>query len=274
LCLGLDATIEGEEGDVSNEYASGDKNNLNLPGLQQELLEAVYKTGKPVILVLLSGSALAVTFADENVPAIIQGWYPGADGGKAIASLIFGEYSPSGKLPVTFYSTSEELPDFRDYSMKNRTYRYMENEALYPFGFGLSYTKFNYSPLEISKKKLNIGESLEVSTVVKNIGSYAGEETVQLYLTDVEASVEVPKWQLKGIKKTNLEPGEEKKISFSLSPRQMALINEDGKCILEPGFFKIYVGGSQPDKRSLELTNTQVQNIEFELVGEEIELNY
>ena len=133
MCLGLDATIEGEEGDVSNEYAGGDKNHLNLPGLQQELLEAIHKTGKPIILVLLSGSALAVTWADENIPAIIQAWYPGAEGGKAIASLIFGEYSPSGRLPVTFYKTTEELPDFWDYSMKNRTYKYMENQALISF---------------------------------------------------------------------------------------------------------------------------------------------
>ena len=138
MCLGLDATIEGEEGDAGNIYASADKNDLNLPGLQQELLEEVYKTGKPVILVLASGSALAVNWADEHVPAIIEAWYAGAEGGSAVASLIFGGFSPTGKLPVTFYRTTEELPEFIDYSMKNRTYRYMENKALYPFGYGLS----------------------------------------------------------------------------------------------------------------------------------------
>jgi len=188
MCLGLDASIEGEEGDVSNEYASGDKMHLNLPGLQQELLEVVSKTGKPVILVLLSGSALAVKWADDNVPAIIQAWYPGAEGGRAVASLIFGEYSPSGRLPVTFYSTTEELPDFCDYSMRNRTYRYMENEALYPFGYGLSYTKFSYSGIEFSKQRINAGEDIECRIVVRNIGHMDSEESVQLYLKDVEAS--------------------------------------------------------------------------------------
>ena len=171
MCLGLDATIEGEEGDDSNLYAAGDKNNLNLPGLQQKLLEEVYKTGKPVILVLQSGSALAVNFADEHIPAIIQAWYSGAQGGKAIASLIFGDYSPSGKLPVTFYKTTEELPDFNDYSMKNRTYRYMENQALYPFGYGLSYTKFEYSSLITSNNELKSGETAEFKIRVKNIGT-------------------------------------------------------------------------------------------------------
>ena len=155
MCLGLDATIEGEEGDTGNEFASGDKLDLNLPGLQQELLEKVYATGKPIILVLLSGSALAVKWADEHIPAIIQAWYPGGRGGEAVASLLFGEYSPSGRLPVTFYASTEELPDFRDYSMKNRTYRYMENEALYPFGYGLSH-KFEYSPIKAEKTVIKV----------------------------------------------------------------------------------------------------------------------
>ena len=213
MCLGLDASIEGEEGDASNEYASGDKNHLNLPGLQQELLEAVFKIGKPVILVLLSGSALAVTWADENIPAIIQAWYPGAEGGKAIASLIFGEYSPSAKLPVTFYRSTEELPDFGDYSMQNRTYRYMTNEALYPFGYGLSYTKFEYSDLQLNKEIINSDENLICSIRVKNIGNYDSEEVIQLYLKDIKASVVVPKWQLRSFRKIYLGDGLIKSIS-------------------------------------------------------------
>jgi beta-glucosidase len=274
MCMGLDAGIEGEEGDVSNEYASGDKKHLNLPGVQQDLLEAVQKTGKPVILVLLSGSALAVTWADENIPAIVQGWYPGEEGGTAIASLLFGDYSPSGRLPVTFYRTTEELPDFKDYSMKNRTYRYMENEALYPFGYGLSYTKFEYSKLAVSKDSLQSGESLEIRAVVKNSGNYESDETIQLYLKDVEASVEVPKWQLRGIRKVNLKPGEEAEVKFELTARQMALINNDGKCILEPGDFEVFIGGSQPDARSLKLTNTEVLRGSFKVIGKELELEY
>lgn len=274
MCMGLDASIEGEEGDVSNEYAGGDKKHLNLPGVQQDLLEAVYKTGKPIILVLLSGSALAVTWADENVPAIIQGWYPGEEGGTAIASMLFGEFSPSGKLPVTFYRTTEELPDFKDYSMKNRTYRYMQNEALYPFGYGLSYTKFEYSNIRLNKDTVQAGEAVEVKATVKNIGNYESDETVQLYLKDVEASVEVPRWQLRGIQKVCLKPGEEKEVSFELTARQMALIDNSGKCILEPGDFEVFVGGSQPDSRSIKLTNTEVLKGTYTVNGKAIELEY
>lgn len=274
ICLGLDESIEGEEGDASNAYASGDKNHLNLPGLQQELLEAVYKSGKPVILVLLSGSALAVNWADENIPAIVQGWYPGAEGGKAVASLILGDYSPSGRLPVTFYKTTEELPDFSDYAMKNRTYRYMENEALYPFGYGLSYTKFKYSNLKISKDTVEAGESLKLSAVIQNIGDYEAAETVQMYLKDVEASVETPIWQLKGIKILQLKPGQQQEISFVITPKHMSLIDNEGLRILEPGVFEVFVGGSQPDKRSCELTGSEVLKVNFQVTGESIELEY
>ncbi|MBX4269903.1 glycoside hydrolase family 3 C-terminal domain-containing protein [Clostridium estertheticum] len=274
MCLGLDANIEGEEGDDSNAQAGGDKMDLNLPGLQQKLLEEVYKTGKPIILVLLSGSALAINWADEHIPAIVQAWYPSAQGGKAIASLIFGEYSPSGKLPVTFYKSTQELPNFEDYAMKNRTYRYMENEALYPFGYGLSYSKFEYSNLRISKTEIEVNETVNLSVKVKNIGQYEGDETVQLYLKDVEASVVVPKYQLKGIKKVSLKPSEEKEVGFELPPRQMALIDDEGKCILEPGLFEVFIGGSQPDKRSKELTGDCMQKSTFNVKGESIVLEY
>jgi len=274
MCLGLDASIEGEEGDASNEEGSGDKKHLNLPGLQQELLEAVQKSGKPVILVLLSGSALAVTWADQHIPAIVQGWYPGAEGGKSVASLIFGDYSPSGKLPITFYKTTEELPAFTDYTMKNRTYRYMENEALYPFGYGLSYTKFKYSDLKINKNNIQIGESIKLTVNVKNIGNYESDETVELYLKDVEASVVLPKWQLKGIKIIHLKPGEQEQISFQISPKHTSLINNDGKRMLEPGVFEVFVGGSQPDTRSKCLTGSEVLKSNFEVNGKSIELEY
>ena len=163
---------------------------------------------------LLSGSALAVTWADKHIPAIIQAWYPGAEGGKAVAGLIFGDYSPSGRLPVTFYRTTEELPDFSDYSMKNRTYRYMQNEALYPFGYGLSYTKFKYGKIHVSSTIVNAGGNIQCTVTVKNIGNWESYEIVQLYLRDVEGSTELPIWQLKGIQVLNLKPGEEKEASF------------------------------------------------------------
>jgi len=266
MCLGLDANIEGEEGDVSNVYAGGDKPNLNLPGLQQELLEAVHKTGKPIILVLLAGSALSVTWADQNIPAIIQGWYPGASGGRAIASLIFGDYSPSGRLPVTFYKTTEELPDFRNYSMENRTYRYMKQEALYPFGYGLSYTRFEYSDLKLSSAKINRNSNINASVSVKNAGDIASDEIVQIYLKDVEASCRVPHHHLCGVKRINLSPGEDTVIEFLIPADKMAFINEEGNSVLEPGLFEVYIGGSQPDKRSESLTGTKVAKAVFEVV--------
>lgn len=274
LCLGLDATLEGEQGDVSNEYAGGDKPDLNLPGHQQELLEAVYKAGKPVILILMSGSALAVNWADEHIPAIVQAWYPGAEGGKAIAELLFGEFSPSGKLPVTFYRTTEELPDFCDYSMKGRTYRYMKNEALYPFGYGLGYSKFQFGEIKIFKESINAGEEVSCEVTVENIGKYEADEIVQLYLEDVEASVEIPRWQLAGIRRLHLKPGEAAEIIFTVSPRQMALIDNEGSCVLEPGFFNVYVSGNQPDERSLRLSGNTAQKAGFCVTGERTLIEY
>ncbi len=274
VCLGMDARLEGEQSDVTNDFAGGDKRNLNLPGMQQKLLETITKTGKPIILVLLSGSALAVNWADKNVHAILQAWYPGSFGGEAVASIIFGDESPSGRLPVTFYKTTEELPDFRDYSMKNRTYRYMENEALYPFGYGLSYTKFKYSNIKVVKESINAGENITCSIYVKNTGKYDSDEVVQLYLKDVKASVTVPKWELKGFKRIHLKKGEEKIVNFIITSRQMALIDNDGKCILEPGIFEVYIGGSQPDKRSQELSGNEILKISFEITGNNIELEY
>jgi beta-glucosidase len=274
LCLGLDATIEGEEGDTSNEFSGGDRKNLNLLGLQQELMEAVYAAGKPVILVLLSGSALTINWADEHIPAIIEAWYPGGQGGRALASMIFGEYSPSGRLPITFYKTTKELPDFHDYSMENRTYRYMKNEALYPFGYGLSYSKFSYGNIRISSERINPGESIEVKAKIKNIGSFESDEIAELYLKDIEASVRVPRWQLTGIHRVHLKPQEETEICFTITPRQMALIDEDGNCILEPGKFEVFVGGSQPDSRSLYLTGTPVASAFFNVEGKAKQLPY
>jgi len=254
LCLGLDSTIEGEEMHQSNVYGSGDKYDLNLPGQQQKLMEAVYATGKPVILVLLTGSALSVTWADEHVPAILNAWYPGALGGRAVASVLFGETNPSGRLPVTFYRTTEELPEFTDYSMENRTYRFMKNEALYPFGFGLSYAQFEYSDLKLSKDKIKAGEGFTVSVRVTHTGKLAGDEVAQVYIKDVEASWRVPNWQLSGIKRIKLESGESREITFEILPEQLAVVNDDGQSVIEPGDFEIYVGGSQPDPRSIRLT--------------------
>ena len=286
MCLGLDATIEGEEGDAGNEFGSGDKLSLGLPGKQQQLLEAVVACGKPVILVLLAGSALAVTWADgqDSVPAIVQGWYPGAQGGRAIGQLLFGAYSPEGKLPVTFYRTTEELPEFTDYSMKGRTYRYMEQEALYPFGFGLSYTKFVCSAkievcdantgaddMDMQVGQMNseaqssadehviaAGSIVKITASLTNIGSYDGAETVQVYVKakDVPGA---PKYQLKGLKKLTLAAGEHRETEIVLDMRAFGLFTEEGEKLIYPGEYEIYVGTCQPDERSAALTGNKPQ---------------
>lgn len=274
VCLGLNATLEGEQGDTGNSFAGGDKKDLNLPGRQEKLLEAVCAAGKPVVLILLAGSALSVNWADAHVPAIVAAWYPGAEGGAAVASLLFGDYSPCGKLPVTFYRSAEELPDFRNYAMAGRTYRYMEREALYPFGFGLSYTRFAYGDLTLSADRVPAGQPAECRVVIRNAGDYAGYEIAELYLKDIEASVTVPRWELRGVEVVYLRPGESKEIVFPLTPHGMSLIDNEGRRILEPGAFEVYVGGSQPDARSLRLTGGTVRRARFEVTGGAMELEY
>lgn len=251
-CFGLDPSLEGEEGDEGNEFASGDKPNIDLPGIQLDVLKAIYESGKPVILILLSGSALAVTWADENLPAIIEGWYPGAEGGRAIAQILFGDASPEGKLPVTFYRTTEELPDFKDYSMEGRTYRYMKNEALYPFGYGLSYSDFELSSVSADSDVISPDSAITVTATLTNKGSMSGAETIQVYVKALRD--DAPNFQLKGLKKLNLKPGEKKTASFVLTPESFGLYNDDGVKILYSGDYEIYVGTSQPDSRSIALT--------------------
>ncbi|HWA74222.1 MAG TPA: glycoside hydrolase family 3 C-terminal domain-containing protein [Polyangiaceae bacterium] len=274
LCLGLSAEIEGEQGDVSNSEAAGDKTHLNLTGLQQKLLEAVVALGKPTVLVLISGSALSVTWAHEHVGAILQAWYPGQAAGTAIADVLFGNYSPAGRLPITFPKSLADVPEFTDYSMKGRTYRYLESEPLYPFGYGLSYGRFEYGELVLSKTKLAPGDVLEVSVTVRNVSQRESDEVVQLYLKDLEASVTVPHHNLRGFERIRLGPGASQRVSFTLSPRDLSLIDEQGRRQLEPGRFRITVGGSQPDPRSVALTGKAPLAAEFELVGQRTELPY
>lgn len=251
MCLGLDAGLEGEEGDAGNQYASGDKPNLRLPGRQQEILEIAYASGKPVVLVLLSGSALAVDWADEHIPAIVQGWYPGAQGGRAIARVLFGEKNPEGRMPVTFYREADGLPEFTDYSMKGRTYRYMTSEALYPFGYGLSYTSFAYKDAELSTEKVT-KDGAELRVTVKNTGDRAGVETVQVYIKADRENT--PNAQLKGIKKVSLEAGEEKRITIKLPVNAFALYDEKAVNRVQKGRYLVSVGTCQPESRSEKLT--------------------
>ena len=248
--LGLDAGLEGEEGDKGNQFASGDKPNLKLPGHQEEILKACVESGKPVVLVLLGGSALAVNYADEHANAILEAWYPGARGGEAVARALFGETNPQGKLPVTFYHSDRDLPEFTDYAMKGRTYRYMEKEALYPFGYGLSYTKFGFKNAAVSANEAG-SDGLDVTVDVTNEGSVAGRESVEVY---VKAEREnTPNAQLKGLAKVELQPGETKQVKIHLPLAAFALCNEEGTPIVEAGSYSVYVGASQPDARSVAL---------------------
>ena len=248
--LGLDAGLEGEEGDQGNQFASGDKPNLKLPGHQEEVLKACVESGKPVVLVLLGGSALAVNYADEHASAILEAWYPGARGGEAVARALFGETNPQGKLPVTFYHSDRDLPEFTDYAMKGRTYRYMEKEALYPFGYGLSYTKFGFKNAAVSANEAG-SDGLDVTVDVTNEGSVAGRESVEVY---VKAEREnTPNAQLKGLAKVELQPGETKQVKIHLPLAAFALCNEEGTPIVEAGSYSVYVGASQPDARSVAL---------------------
>lgn len=253
--MGLDGTLEGEEGDTGSDYGMGDKPYLNLPGIQHEILKIAKESGKPVILVNMTGSAMTLNWEDENLDGIIQGWYPGARGGRAIAKLIFGDVNFEGRLPVTFYKTMEELPDFTDYSMKNRTYRYMKNEALYPFGYGLSYTEFEYDNTSLTVNDDNV----VIKTTVKNTGKMDGTETLQVYVAAREQWAPNP--QLKKIKKVSLKAGEAKEVEISLTREAFEVFNESGEPVICKEY-DVYIGGSQPDLRSERLLGRKPAHME------------
>ncbi len=249
-CLGLDSGLEGEEGDQGNQFASGDKPSLELPGHQTDVLKACVESGKPVIVVCLSGSALNLTYAQDHAAAVLQGWYPGGQGGRAVARVLFGEVNPEGKLPVTFYRSTEELPAFTDYSMKGRTYRYMEQEALYPFGYGLSYTSFRFRDASVSLETAGT-DGVDVCVTVCNEGSRSGRETVQVYVKAERPGT--PNAQLKALKKISLEAGEQTRVSLHLPLEALALCDEEGVAVVEPGEYTLWIGASQPDSRSAAL---------------------
>jgi beta-glucosidase len=267
LCLGLGPSLEGEEDRNDPSEMKGDRLRLELPRIQQRLLEEVAKVGTPIVLVLTGGSPLAVPWAQEHVPAILMAWYPGQAGGTAVAEVLFGAVSPGGKLPVTFVRSVDQLPPFTDYSMKGRTYRYMEEEPLYPFGYGLSYSTFRFDSLSLSASSIPAGREITASVRVTNTGSRRADEVAQVYVTDLEASVRVPRWQLAGFSRVSLDPGRSETLTFTLTPRQMSIIDEQGGRLLEPGRFRVYAGGSQPDTRSQALTGTRPLSAEFSVAG-------
>ena len=245
--VGLTARLEGEEMKVDAKgFSGGDRTEIELPEVQQQLLEALAKTGKPITVVLLNGCALAVNWAQQNARALLEAWYPGQSGGQAIAETLSGKNNPSGRLPVTFYTGVDQLPAFDDYSMANRTYRYFKGKPLYAFGDGLSYTTFAYSGLKLSTKSLKAGDPLTVEADVRNTGSVAGDEVAQLYLIPPQSALS-PKQALSGFQRLHLDPGETKHITFKLDPRTLSQVDDKGTRAVTPGEYKLSLGSSQPD---------------------------
>lgn len=246
MCMGLTPRMEGEEMDIQiNGFRGGDRTTIELPAVQQELIREIQALKKKVVLVLLNGSALAVNWENENIPAIIEAWYPGQAAGTAIADVLFGDYNPAGRLPVTFYRSVNDLPPFENYSMDNRTYRYFTGQPLYPFGYGLSYTTFNY---ELVQGPANVGKNeMSVKVRVKNTGQMAGDEVVQVYKSAKNHTYKVPVRSLVGFKRIHLNPGESRELSFILGENEFSAINEKGKKERLTGKYEISIGGSQPD---------------------------
>ncbi|MHA1489633.1 MAG: glycoside hydrolase family 3 C-terminal domain-containing protein [Promethearchaeota archaeon] len=265
LVLGISLRIEGEEGEAAESDLRGDRIDLKIPEIQEELLKTIHTTGKPIILVLTSGSALAVNYAKENIPAIIQAWYPGEEGGAAIADVIFGDYNPAGRLPVTFYKSINQLPNFRNYSMEGRTYRFFKGEPLYPFGHGLSYTKFKYSNLQISPDKIETDENISVSVDVENVGKFDGDEVVQLYVSNISNPIKYPIRELQGFKRITLNKGEKKTVSLVLNPSQFSRVDAEGRRLIEPGEFSISVGSCQP---GFNVSEDSITSRNIKIIGE------
>ncbi len=272
LCLGLDETLEGEEGDTGNSYASGDKEDLQLPATQRRLMETVAKAGKPVVLCLMAGSAMDVSYAMEHFQAILQVWYPGARGGKNVADILFGKESPSGKLPITFYDGLEGLPEFTDYQMKGRTYRYLERKPLFPFGYGLTYGKTSVTGATANKLVQDIQESserakevVEVCAQVVNEGSQATEDVLQVYIEALDSKLAPPNPVLCGFQRVALGAGEKKEVTLTLKKQAFTVVGEDGVRKIDGKKFALHVGFSQPDVRSVELTGNKPVTLTVEI---------
>ncbi len=258
LCLGLDETLEGEEGDTGNSYASGDKTDLQLPKCQRDLMEAVASVGKPVVCCMMTGSAIDLSYPSEHFNAVMQLWYPGARGGKGIADILFGEVSPSGKLPVTFYNGLEQLPDFTDYAMKGRTYRYMEDKAQYPFGFGLTYGQVEVKAAEVSgvsDEKDSFGlPDVKVKVTVVNNGAYDTDDVVEIYVKNTDSAHAVKNPALCAFKRIHVKAGQSMETELTVSGRAFTVVDDSGVRKADGSHYKLYAGTTQPDARSIELT--------------------
>jgi beta-glucosidase len=273
LVLGLSQRLEGEEMGVRIEgFEGGDRTSLSLPAVQEELLTAMISTGKPVIVVLMNGGPVASLQAHEKAAAVMLAGYPGVEGGSAVADVIFGDYNPAGRLPVTYYSSVDQLPPFEDYDMENRTYRYFSGTPLYPFGYGMSYTTFSYADLTFPEK-IVAGNDVRVTVRVTNTGTMAGDEVVQLYITDEKASTPRPLRQLEGFKRVHLNAGESRTVEFLLKAEQFSMINKSDVRVIEPGWFTVAAGGIQPGVTGSSGPQlSQVLSGRIRLTGKEVRL--
>ena len=253
---GISPQLEGEEMRVNYPgFNGGDRISILLPAVQTELMKTLKTTGKPLVFVMMTGSAIAMPWEAGNVPAIINAWYAGQSAGTAIADVLFGDYNPAGRLPVTFYKSDDDLPPFEDYSMNNRTYRYFKGQPLYSFGYGLSYTTFSYDALKLPVA-IPLNKKIPVSVRVTNTGKMAGEEVVQLYLSHTNATTKVPIRSLKGFKRIFLKAGESKIVQFQLTQQDISVVDEEGKLKIIPGKILVSIGGSQPDEQSIAAKKT------------------
>jgi beta-glucosidase len=244
--VGLSPELEGEEMPVHVEgFDGGDRTSIELPAVQEKMLEAVAATGKPLVVVLMNGSALAVDWARQHANAIVEAWYPGEEAGTAIAKVLTGETNPAGRLPVTFYAGTKDLPAFDDYSMSNRTYRYFSGTPLWGFGYGLSYSQFKWTNLKLSTKTLDAGSPLIVEADVENVAGPAGDAVSELYLTPPAAAIS-PRLALVGFARTTLAPHAKEHVRFVVDARALSTVDANGVRAVRAGDYKVQLGGSQP----------------------------
>jgi beta-glucosidase len=260
--VGITSRLEGEEMPVELPgFLGGDRTSLDLPKPEEDLVQAVAATGKPLVVVLMNGSALGANWEKAHADAILEAWYSGEEGGTAIAETLSGKNNPAGRLPVTFYKDVHQLPHFEDYSMKGRTYRYFTGEPLWPFGYGLSYTSFSYSDLIVPETGINAGDPLNASVTVTNTGKLAGDEVVQLYLKFPDLAG-APIRALRGFQRIHLEPGVRQKVEFHLNPRDLSMVTELGDIIIAQGKYTLFLGGGQPG------TGTASVSADFDVKGQ------
>ena len=248
--VGITSELEGEEMPVNEPgFLGGDRTSLDLPAPEENLVEAVAATGKPLVVVLMNGSALSVNWINQHANAVLDAWYSGEEGGAAVAETLSGKNDPAGRLPVTFYTGTDQLPNFENYSMEGRTYRYFKGDPLYPFGYGLSYTSFSYSNLTLPDAPINAGDPLHASATVTNSGKTAGDEVVQLYLKfpDVAGA---PLRALRGFQRVHLEPGASQTVEFQLKPRDLSMVTDGGDIIVAHGDYTVSIGGGQPGTKA------------------------